>query len=88
MTTFEQMKVPVQYVDVDKLLRVYVCMLFCQGGMMFIANLYGLFHIQLFFSILEHFYQQTSIGRVSTQGLGIAPKKCSVGCKQLSYPLN
>lgn len=87
MTTFEQMKVPVQYVDVDILLGVYVCMLFCQGGM-FIANLYGLFHIQLFFSILEHFYQQTSIGRVSTQGLGIAPKKRSIGCKQLSHPLN
>lgn len=32
MTTFEQMKVPVQYVDVDKLLGVYVCMLFAKEG--------------------------------------------------------
>lgn len=88
MTTFEQMKVPVQYVDVDKLLGVYVCMLFAKEGWCLLQTFMVYFTYNCFFSILEHFYQQTSIGRVSTQGLGIAPKKRSVGCKQLSHPLN
>lgn len=85
MTTFEKMKVQYRY----RQTAWGICMhAFLPRRVMFIANLYGLFHIQLFFSILEHFYQQTSIGGVSTQGLGIAPKKRSVGCKQLSHPLN